>query len=301
VAVPILTRLSQDRGPTSGGELVRLSGRRFGSRVAVWFGGAEAEVVRCVRADGLSFADVRTPPHGPALVDVTLWNLDEAGLPVGQERATLVSSYRFVRGPLVDEALLTRAVRKLLQDLKRDVLENTSITVSVDYQPPGDDDGVVVPLASLPSVVISGPALRENRFYRSYEPRESLVAGPLGLEIAKHRPPFTADLAFVITGASSSTVELLNLISAVVTFMSRNRWLELDRDPSDATRGRVRWELHVDGEVRSRLHGSEGVRVFTAGLLLRGFDVDEGLTRDRTRRVEAIDVMTADFSAEANR
>jgi hypothetical protein len=301
MAVPNLTRISHDHGPTSGDDLVRLTGGNFAKRVAVWFGGAEADVVRVVRAEGVTFVDVRTPPHGPALVDVVLWNLDRGGLPVAGEHATLPAAYRYVRGPLVDEAALTRAVRKLLQDLKRDVLQNTSISVSVDYQPPAEDDSVVVPLASLPSLVVSGPTLRENRFYRSYEPRETFVAGRFGLEIAKHRPPYTADLAFTITGASSSTVELLNLMSAVVTFISRHRWLELDRDPDDPSRGSVRWELHVDGEARASLHGSEGVRVFTAGLVVRGFDVDGGLPRDRTRRVEATEVETVRSSAEAAR
>jgi hypothetical protein len=301
MAVPTLTHISQDQGPTAGDDLVRLTGRDFARRAAVWFADAQAEVVRVGRAQGVSFIDVQTPPHGPALVDVVLWNLDRTGLPIAGERATLLGAYRYVRGPLVDEAALTRVVRKLLQDLKRDVLENSSISVSVDYQPPGEDDSVVVPLASLPSLVISGPTLRENRFYRSYEPRESFVAGRFGLEIAKHRPPFTADLAFTITGASSSTVELLNLMSAVVTFLSRHRWLGLDRDPEDASKGQVCWELHVDGEARSSLHGAEGVRVFTAGLLVRGFDVDAGLPRDRTPRVEATDVEIRDFTAEAAR
>src|SRR5688572_4056525 len=116
MAVPTLTQISQDRGPTSGDDLVRLTGRDFAKRVAVWFGDAEAEVVRAVRAQCVSIVDIRTPPHGPALVDVVLWNLDRAGLPLAGEHAILVAAYRYVRGPLVDEAALTRAVRKLLQD-----------------------------------------------------------------------------------------------------------------------------------------------------------------------------------------
>jgi hypothetical protein len=299
VSTPTLTKLSQGHGPTSGDDLVRLHGTNFGKHIAVWFGGAEAKVVRIVRSQGTCFADVRTAAHGPALVDVLVWNLDTQGLPVANESASLPAAYRYARGPLVDEAILTRAIRKLIQDLKRDVLANTAITVSVDYQPPTDDDAVVIPIASLPSLVVSGPTLRQNRFYGTYEPRESLVAGRLGIEVAKHRPPFTADLAFVITGASSSTVELLNLMGAVVTFLSRSHWLELDRDPHDASKGRVRWELHVDGEARASLHSTEGVRAFTAALVIRGVDVDEGLPRERTRRVEAVDVEAATFAAEA--
>jgi hypothetical protein len=80
-------------------------------------------------------------------------------------------------------------------------------------------------------------------------------------------------------------VELLNLLAATATFMNRNRWLELDRDPGDPSKGTVRWEMDPEGEVRTRLDGEGEVRVFTCGLIVRGFDIDEGLPADIAKAV----------------
>jgi len=299
MSVPTLTRISQDRGPTSGGDIVRLSGTDLSERIAVWFGGAESQVLRVVRLSSTTFADVRTPAHVPALVDVVAWNLDEDGLPLDGERSALAQAYRYLRTPLTTEATLTRLVRAMLQALKRDVLENTTITVSVDYQEPVDEDGGPTVVARVPSLVLSGPALRENRFYRTVEPTEQVVLGEHGPEIRKRRPPFTADLTFTITGTSASTVELLNLMSAVVTFISRNRWISVPRDPDDPTE-LVRWELHPDGEMRTKLASTDGTRAFTASVIVRGVDIDEGLPLSLTRTVDSTSVVAEGLAFEAS-
>jgi len=301
MATPILARISQDRGPTSGGDIVRLSGTGLSDRIAVWFGGAEAQVLRVVRLENTTFADVRTPAHTPALVDVIAWNLDLEGLPIAGERSTLSQAYRYLRTPLTSEATLTRIVRAMLQALKRDVLENTTITVSVDYQEPVDDEGsaVAVPVARVPSLVLSGPVLRENRFYRTVEAEEEIVLGEHGPEVRKRRPPFTADLSFTITGASASTAELLNLMNAFATFVNRNRWLSVPRDPEDASSDRIKWELHLDGEMRTKLASGDGIRAFTAGVVVRGVDIDEGQPLELTRRVEETQVVAEPLVLEA--
>ncbi len=299
MATPTLIRISQDRGPTSGGDLVRLSGTDLSERIAVWFGGAEAEVQRVVRISSTAFVDVRTPPHVPALVDVIVWNLDVDGLPIEGERSTLAQAYRYLRTPLTTEATLTRIVRAMLQALKRDVLENTAITVSVDYQEPVDDDGAPAVVARVPSLVLSGPTLRENRFYRTVEPKEQVVLGEHGPEIRKRRPPFTADLTFTITGTSASTVELLNLMSAVVTFISRNRWLSVSRDADDPSE-QVKWGLHPDGEMRTKLLSTDAARAFTASVIVRGVDIEEGLPLSLTRTVESTSVLAEALRFEAS-
>ncbi len=88
------------------------------------------------------------------------------------------------------------------------------------------------------------------------------------------------DLVFTITAASERTAELFNLMAAVSTFLNRNRWLELLRDPNDAERGTVRWELDAEGDFRTQLGSRDDVRAFSCGFVVRGFDVDEGLPLD---------------------
>ena len=147
-------------------------------------------------------------------------------------------------------------------------------------------DGLnVVALAKVPSLVLSGPALRPNRFYSTNTPQEDVVPGLSGEEFLRRKPPYTVDLLFTLTATSERTAELLNLMAAVATFLNRNRWLDLPCDPADTTRGVVRWEMDPDGEFRTRLGGKDDVRAFTCGLLIRGFDIDEGLPLDFTRPV----------------
>ncbi len=280
MAVPAITSLSAATGPSSGGDLVVLSGTGFAARVVVTFGDLTAEVVS-VRPEGAGFAaQVRTPAHAEAVVDVVLQNLDAAGAPVPGEFAVAAGAYRFLRPRIVREADLTRVVRALLRELKRQVIENVSLSVAVDFDDTPLDGLDVVSVAKLPSLVLSGPRLKENRFYSSNEPHEEVIASPTGPELQRRRPAYTVDVEFGLTGASDRAVELLNLIAAVATFFSRNRWLELARDPDDTSKGAVRWELDPAGELRTSLDGKDDVRAFTWGLVVRGFDVDEGLPLD---------------------
>ena len=189
---------------------------------------------------------------------------------------------------LVQESDLTRLVRKLLRQLKTEILENTSITVAVDYDDTTADGLDIVAIATLPSLVLSGPRLRENRFFATNEPVELLVPGSYAKQWDQFGPVHTVDLGFTITGASRSTVELLNLMAATASFLNRNRWLELNRDPNQADAGTVRFEMDPESELRTHLNGADGVRAFTCGLVVRGFDIDEGELLGRTRLVDQV-------------
>ena len=79
-------------------------------------------------------------------------------------------------------------------------------------------------------------------------------------------------------------------MGAVATFLNCNRWLELLRDPADAKKGTVRWEFDADGEFRTQLTGRDDARVFTCGLVVRGFDVDDGLPLEIGRMVDELRV-----------
>ena len=209
----------------------------------------------------------------------------QGGDPVLGESVVLVGGYRFARPTIAREADLTRVIRQLLRELKRQVLGNVSATVSVDYDDTTLDGLNVIAMAKVPSLVLSGPTLRPNRFYSANVAHEDVVGGVSGPELVRRKPPYTVDLVFTLTAASERTAELFNLMVAVATFLNRNRWIELQRNPSDAARGTVRWELDADGEFRTQLAGKDDVRAFTCGFVVRGFDVDEGLPLDLGKRV----------------
>jgi hypothetical protein len=296
MAVPTLTSIAPTGGPASGGDVVRLVGAGFAASVRVRFGGADAPALAVREEAGTSIADVRTPPHEAGTVDVELTNLDAAGAPVVGETVVLVAAYRFARATVAREAELTRAIRQLLRELKRQVVANVSATVSVDYDDTVIDGLNVIAMARVPSLVLSGPTLRPNRFYSANVPHEDVVAGSSGPELARRKPPYTVDLVFTLTAAAERTAELFNLMAAVATFLNRNRWLELPRDPADASRGVVRWEMDADGEFRTQLAGKDDVRAFTCGFVVRGFDVDEGLPLDLGKLVADPQLETQAFA-----
>lgn len=285
MAVPTIAFVTPAAGPSSGGDLVRLVGTGFADRVRVSFGGAPGKVVSVRDEAGFRVVDVRTPIHEVGSVDVEVVNLDAAGVPVSGESVVAIGAYRFARPTVAREADLTRAVRQLLRELKRQVLANVSATVSVDYDDTTLDGLNVIAMAKVPSLVLSGPTLRPNRFYSANVPHEDVVGGLSGPELVRRKPPYTVDLVFTLTAASDRTAELFNLMAAVATFLNRNRWLELARDPADPSSSTVRWEMDADGEFRTQLAGKDDVRAFTCDFVVRGFDVDEGLPLDLGKRV----------------
>lgn len=299
MAIPTLASVTPGAGPASGGDLVRLVGTGFAPRVAVRFGGRAAPIVAARDEAGVSLVDVRTPAHEAGVVDVELQNLDASEVPIAGEFVLLAVAYRFARATVAREADLTRVVRQLLRELKRQVLANVSATVSVDYDDTVIDGLNVIAMAKVPSLVLSGPTLRPNRFYSANVPHEDVVAGSLGPELVRRKPPYTVDLVFTLTAASERTAELFNLMAAVATFLNRNRWLELPRDPNDAARGVARWELDADGEFRTQLGGKDDVRAFTCGFVVRGFDVDEGLPLDLGKAVTDPQLQTQPFAGGA--
>ena len=290
MAVPTLSSISVNRGSSVGGDLVQLVGADFAEQVAVWFGDARAEVIVVREEAGQHTADLKTPHHAPATVDVRLTNLDSDGNPVPGEEATLAAAYRYLSAQIATESDLTRLIRTLLRTIKKQIIDNTSISVSVDYDDTVVDGLNIVALSELPAVVLSGPTLGENRFFSLNEAAEVPVMGADGPEIARNRPPYTVDLVFTLSVASDRTVELLNLMAAVATFLNRNRWIEMVRDPYAPDSETVRWEMDPSGEFRTRLDEGDDVRVFTCGLVVRGFDIDEGWPLDLGHIVETVQV-----------
>lgn len=276
-------------GLTTGHELVSLRGT-FPASVAVWFGDRRAQIESRGGGPvvGAEVIQVRTPPQVASLVDVSVLELDARGGAVAGSRAILPASFRFARVSLGVESDLTRLVRTLLRELKRQVLENTSLAVSVEY--PEDPDAVLAKIAEakLPSLVLSGPRLRENREYSTNELGEEVVVGLSGAELRRRRPPLTMDLEFGVTIASDRAAEMLNLQSALVRFVRANRWITMPRDAAAPDGAIVGWELDPVGELRPLVEGTDrtDLRAFAWAIVIRGFDLAEDQVLDVGRQVE---------------
>ena len=187
---------------------------------------------------------------------------------------------------IVTESDFTRMVRTVLQNLKADVLQNTSLSVSVEYDDTAVDGLNIVALAKLPSLVVTGPTLAENRFYSINQIREFDIPDSPNQLVNLQGPPLTQDLRFALTGAANTTTQMLNLLNAVSGFFNRNKWIAMPRDPENLDSESVQWELDFDTEVRTGLDGPDDIRAFNAGFVIRGFDVVEGVSVGLTRPVD---------------
>jgi hypothetical protein len=287
MAAPTITSLEPASGPTGGLTLVEVTGSGFRMppappasgptspprpTVEVLVGGRRAADVRVRAPDRLSFL---SPAHDADAADVVVRNLDDDGVPIAGEEATLAGGYTFVAPRLAVESDLTRLVRTLLRELKRQVHPNVSLTVQTDFDAETGDELHLTELASMPGLVLVGPELAENRFY-SLNSAPEVPAGD-GTAL-RRRVPYTVDLGFTLIGVADHTTELLNLMAAAQLFFHRNKYLEMDRDPANPLAGRVRYEIDFtpDGDLRVTSQPNESnVRSFSGSFVIRGFDLED--------------------------
>jgi len=287
MSTPSIVSVTPSSGPTAGSLLVEVLGAGFqlaappqadGTTVArspsvlVHIGGRAASDVRVFAGDRLTCI-VPAGNAGPA--DVVVQNLDAAGAPILGEQAFAPQAFTYVRQALTVEADLTRLVRSLLQELKRQVLENVVLTVHTDFDAEVGAELHLAQIARLPALVLMGPELAENQFF-SLNQLPEVATGPG--QFAQRRVPYTVDLGFTVIGVSDHTTELLNLMAATQLFFHRNPFLELERDPADPEAGRVRYEMDIarDGDLKVTSQPNESnVRSFSGRFVVRGFELED--------------------------
>ncbi|MBN1771104.1 MAG: IPT/TIG domain-containing protein [Deltaproteobacteria bacterium] len=306
MATPSIDDLNPPSGSTGGRTLVEVTGSAFRlpppppaggpttalpPTVEVLVGGRRAEDVRVLAADRLTFL---TPAHDAGPADVVVHNLADDGAPIPGEEATLPGGFTYVLPKLTAEADLTRLVRTLLRELKRQVNPNVSLTVQTDFDAETGDVLHLTELAALPGLVLVGPELSENRFSSINALPETPAAGG---EVERRRVPYTVDLGFTIIGVADHTTELLNLMAATTLFFHRNKHIEMDRDLAAPAAGSIRYEMDFtpDGDLRVTSQPNESnVRSFSGSFVVRGFDLEglAGVTGDdiveRTSRADEV-------------
>jgi len=171
MSIPSITTITPSSGPTGGGLLVEVSGAGFQlpppppalgpttpppPTVRVLVGGRPAREVRVIATDRLTCL---VPTGDAGTVDVVVQNLDATGAVNAGEQGLAPRAFTYVRPPLTTEADLTRLVRKLRQELKRQVLENVVLTVQTDFDTDTGDALHLAQVAQLPALVLLGPEL----------------------------------------------------------------------------------------------------------------------------------------------
>lgn len=290
MSAPTITSLDNAIGPTGGRRILKIVGTNFqlppgpsaygitpvaNPSVEVLFGTVPAREVRVLTA---SLLHVITPIHDPGTVALTVRNIDQTGAVVAGETATLAAAYTFAR-PTIGSATpgeqsnLSRLVRALIEELRRQLLANVVLTTHTDYDDTPDGANVAA-LADIPGLVLSGPTLRLNRFYSTNEPRE---ADDTHGDTYAQRPPRTVDLAFTLIGVDELMARELDLISECTAFFLRNPLIRMPRDPASPTEY-VEYEMEIDdgGDFKSiGTPNNSNVRAFSGGFLIRGLDIED--------------------------
>lgn len=290
--VPTITQISPNVGHTGGGELVEITGSGFQlwtipqvngpagddvwPTVDVRFGGAAARDVLVISPTRLMVRPPISPlpaeskAAGEGTVDVTVRNIDTAGATIDSETTTLANGYRYLRRQMAAESDLQRLVRTLVLEMRRQIIDNVSVTTHSDYDIDTADGLDVVDVATLPAIVVFGPTMQENRSYGYGGP----VVEPRSANEFERIVQTTDDLLFSMVCISDSKMESINLQAAVREFFLRNTWIEMARDPRDPSKGTVRYALDLDAGGLAPAPTSDqksNLRSFSGSFVVRGF------------------------------
>lgn len=213
----------------------------------------------------------KTNSPNPA-VAIVVHNLDSAGDPIGGETATLLAALTYARVDLTVEDDFTRLVRSLINLLKEQVIENVTKQCSVDYSDRADaSEFVITQVQTLPALVVTGPAVKEDNFYDLDRRAEVQVVGGYQTRLTW----LTVDLVFKIYGYDDSEARGLGLFALLNKVISFNSFLTMDRDPDDLSKGTVEYEMDWQASQFSDQANTSDVRSFSVDLIVRGFQFED--------------------------
>lgn len=315
MAVPTIVSVTPGEGHSGGKTLVEITGTDFQLYPAppptgpttpalfppmrVLFGGRPASAIAVVSSTQLycltPFGDeapVRAAgpggdPVGPVLsygaVDVQLDNLDTAGVPIAGETVTSTAAYTFRRPDLSVESVLSRVVRMILRELKRQIIPNVNFATHTDYDATTGDMLNLAYVEELPALILSQVEIPENRGEFAMAPGE--FPADAGRFISR-RPPVVVDVNMILVGVSNDPIELLNLMQACRVFFQKNPYLYVDRDALDPTKGTVRFPMmfSFSGPVSvSRQGDNTNVQSFAGPIKIVGVLLEDmpGITTEK--------------------
>lgn len=307
MAVPLLFRVlslgaeltDEPEGPTAGGNIVELYGDAFRlpyevpagptsgeplPTVEVLFGTAPALRADVVRSNFIRAIAPGSPlqsvsaggvssPEGP--VDITIRNLDAAGVPIPGEELIVPNAYTYTRVGITaaDDAVLRYIDREFILRWRRDTIENVSKGSHTEWDPDTLDDLNILSLAEIPAIVLVGPDQPENRFYTKRDHQE--VEQPDGT-VALVPPSRTVDLEYDVMIIADTEGQLMALVGLVRSFIRDTPYFELPRCPTDLSLGTVKYELdELDGNTtRQNRPNNSNIRTYTLTVTIRGVDID---------------------------
>ena len=291
MVAPAFTSITPDAGHPGGRYLVRIVGTDFREHpVAPATGYVGGDLVRSmeVEIDGVLASDVRVYSGTELTCNVPLFRGDPALLETGHavdvvlrnldpdEETTIVGAFTFQRVNLSrGRGVLAHVVATVIDEIRRQVINNVALSTSVDYDADSGDMLARVELATLPGIALFGPDVSFNNLRR--EQKRTQRRDVPGNEYEKFHEPDVVDLGFnavVVTGESPT--EFLNLVQGFQLFFRRNPEVVVDRDADDPNAGTVEIDLFLTDPPNKTSTANMG-DTFSAGASfeLRGVPLDE--------------------------
>jgi len=291
MAIPTISAVTLDIGPTSGWQYVKIEGTGFQEplppqilgpvpiptpTIAITFGGSPVREID-IASDTVLY--VLTPIGDPGLVDIELANIDPNGVVIPGEVVVASDAYTYKMPSLHDDNDFTRVCETVIKEFRRQVLINTVRGTHTDFS--ADPLSGRTLIAKLPGVAIFGPKLTANRIH-TYRENEHSGGNP-ALTFDARRRVARVDLEYSVLGISNIYRETLNMMANFQLFFDRNTTIRLQRDETDLTKGFVDYELVLTEPAR--LDGSpnrSNVVLFRGGFLIRAFEIESyaGFERD---------------------
>lgn len=225
-------------------------------------------------------------------VDVTVENIDSAGVPIPGETVTVTKAYKPLRPNLSIKSHLSEVIDTLMGELRRQVVRDVSWTTQMDYDEETGDLTIGF-LARTPALVIAGLQAPRNRQHAVNQQEEVNLNDPATEgDFVVLRPPQVVDLVGTLVGVSDDPDEVANLAQASVVFFQKNTTLEVLRDPSDPSQGVIEYDLRssVEDELNfTPIGNNTDLTFFTTDVRVIGVRLQSmpGIEQDRPPGVPA--------------
>ncbi len=308
MAVPSIASITPSAGHTGGRTLVEIAGSNFRlptvppatgpttappPSVRVTIGGRRA---RSVEVASATLLRVLTPIHDPSgtpadpgagvdavpASDVVVENVDDAGVLIPGETATLTEAFSFVRPRYDVECHLEHAIKSFVLELKRQVLDNVSWNPHTDFDPLSggsfldldNPDETQRSLAFLPGIALIDIELTDSVVHGTDEQTELALDETTWIA---RRAPLAQDLTCTLACASDNSGELVRLLQAMKLFFRKNRFLEVLRDAADQNGEAIRYEMTFGRGQPVRISGraANNVETFSGQVTIKGILLEE--------------------------
>ncbi len=312
MAVPTISLISPNVGPTGGFQFVVITGTNFNippaqattgpteilpDAVLVTVNGDQAMKVYSASN---SEVWIQTPPfHGTptddplAAVNVTLTNLDVDGNPITGETVTVTSGYTY-RRPVLHSTSGNTTARPhpfslvsagLITAFRRQVFLNVMQTTHIDYAEPGI---IMLNVAKIPSIVIQGPNITKDL---DYTHNELIYEDIDDSTTTVKQPPDVVRMSYTFLCISDNEQELLNIMGSFQVFFAKNKYLSVPIDPFDPDSERANLVMQLTQFPQATTTPSDSnIRVWIASADIRGVEIHLDEIADQTKAVTEIDL-----------